>query len=398
MYRCLIIFSEATKTIQYMLYVAIFLVGFWVLISIYLLICSRKIKYLNAVEPRLAHEPSLAIVIAVRNEENDLAEALETMCELDYKNYRLIVVDDRSTDSTPVILSQFVKKYPNLTIIRIDELPPGWLGKNHALYRGYMASTEEWILFTDADIRYQPDTLKKAVQYCISNKLDHLTVLPNVHSRSSFFNSIMDTFKIMLEAKLKPWDTLNPKSKSYFGVGAFNLVKRKAYEKAGTHVRIALRPDDDLKLGQCIKMSGFKQEVLYGDKQLELEWYTSVRAFIKGLMKNTFSTVDYNFGKILLLCFLTFLFFVLPLPLLLFAGGAVEKMLAIVMVVFQVLLFVLKRGMHGVWWYALMIPVAGSIMIYIMLKSAVMTIQQGGIYWRDSFYSLEELKQQKGKL
>jgi hypothetical protein len=49
--------------------------------------------------------------------------------------------------------------------------------------------------------------------------------------------------------------------------------------------------------------------------------------------------------------------------------------------------------MRGVWWYALMMPVAGSIMIYIMWRSAILTLKQGGIYWRDSFYSLDELKQ-----
>lgn len=376
-----------------MLYIAIFLTLFWVSAALYLLINSGKIIYLNniVVSQPVPADP-LAVIIAVRNEENDLPQALESMCNLSYANYRLVVINDRSTDSTPEILAHFEKRYSHLTVIHIKELPAGWLGKNHALYKGYEHTTEDWMLFTDADIRYAPETLNKAMQYCLDQQLDHLTVLPDVKSRSVFFNSIMDTFKIMLTVKLRPWAARNPKSNAYFGVGAFNLVRRQAYEKAGTHKRIALRPDDDLKLGQCIKSSGLKQDVAYGDQLLSLEWYTSVKEFINGLMKNTFSTVNYNFPKVVLFCLATLFCFVIPLPLLLIAGGATERYLAIVMLLFQIALFVFTRGMRGVWWYALMMPVAGTIMVYIMWVSAVKTLRQGGIYWRDSFYSLAELK------
>lgn len=379
-----------------MLYTAIFLTVFWVLVTLYLLINCQRIPYLKSVAvSQHDNKPSLAIIIAVRNEENDLPEALESMCHLNYSNYRLVLINDRSTDRTPEILAQFEKKYPHLTVIHINELPKGWLGKNHALYRGYMATSEEWMLFTDADIRYAPDTLNKAIQYCIDQQLDHLTVMPDVKSRSSFFNSIMDTFKIMLVVKLKPWEASNPRSKSYIGVGAFNLVKRSAYEAAGTHKRIALRPDDDLKLAECIKSSGLKQDVAFGDNQLSLEWYTSVKEFVNGLMKNTFSTVDYNFPKVVVLCLLTLFVFVLPIPLLLIGGGPTERYLAMILVLFQIILFVFTRGLRGIWWYALMMPMAGSIMVYIMWVSAVRTIRQGGIYWRDSFYSLAELKKNR---
>ena len=376
-----------------MLYVATFYTVFWVAATLYLIINSNRIHYLKSVAiSKQDSWPSLAVIIAVRNEERDLAAALESLCHLSYTNYRLVVINDRSTDSTPVILADFEKKYSRLTVLHLTELPQGWLGKNHALYKGYEASSEEWMLFTDADIQYAPETLNKAIQYCINNRLDHLTALPYVHSRSAFFNSIMDTFKIMLMVKLRPWAVTNPRSKAYFGVGAFNLVRRVAYEKAGTHQRIALRPDDDLKLGECIKSSGLRQEVVFGDGLLSLEWYINVKEFINGLMKNTFSTVEYKVWKIVGACMGTLIVFVLPLPLLLIAGGAAERYLALVTVIAQILLFVYQRGMKGVWWYALMMPVAGCIMIYIMLKSAMLTIRQGGIYWRDSFYSLEELK------
>jgi glycosyltransferase involved in cell wall biosynthesis len=376
-----------------MIYAAITFTFIWVFISLYVVINSRRVKYLSGV-PALqgGSAPSLAIIVAVRNEEKDLPDALKSMCELDYPNYRLVVVNDRSTDGSAAVLKKFAQQYEHLTVIQVDELPAGWLGKNHALYKGYEGSPEEWLLFTDADIRYAPDTLRKAVHYAATRQLDHLPVLPDVNSRSGFFNSIMDTFKVMLDIRLRPWEVTNPRSKAFIGVGAFNLVRRSSYEAIGTHKAIALRPDDDLKLGQAFKLAGFRQEVLYGDGHIGLEWYSSVKEFIAGLMKNTFSTVDYKFPMVIAGCVSTFIVFVLPLPLLLGAGGPAERILAGVILLFQVILFLFKRGMRRVWWYALMIPVAGSIMIYIIWVSAVRTIRQGGIYWRDSFYPLSELR------
>jgi hypothetical protein len=106
----------------------------------------------------------------------------------------------------------------------------------------------------------------------------------------------MNTFALMLDIKLRPWDISDPSSKASMGVGAFNLVRREAYEKAGTHLAISLRPDDDLKLGERIKHAGFKQDIVYGENEVSLEWYTSLPQFINGLMKNMFSVSNYNAG------------------------------------------------------------------------------------------------------
>jgi glycosyltransferase involved in cell wall biosynthesis len=129
------------------------------------------------------------------------------------------------------------KANPGIQVITINELGPGWLGKNHALYQGYLQSSEEWLLFTDADILYNSQALKKAMNYALKHNLDHLTALAEITSRSSLFKSVMNTFAIMLEIKLKPWKVSDPSSNASIGVGAFNLVKRTAYEKAGTHYR-----------------------------------------------------------------------------------------------------------------------------------------------------------------
>jgi cellulose synthase/poly-beta-1,6-N-acetylglucosamine synthase-like glycosyltransferase len=361
----------------------------WIGMIIYLLLNLKKIKQVKN-QPLIETEPSLAIIIAVRNEEEDLENALQSVCNINYNNYRIIVVNDRSTDHTADILQGFTKRYPKLTVTTITTLPDGWLGKNNALYQGYLSSFEEWMLFTDADIVFHPDAINKALGYATRHQLDHLSILPEAISRSKLLNSVLATFGIMLMMNLKPWAAKNPKSKSFVGIGAFNLVRRDAYEKIGTHVRIKLRPDDDLKLGSIIKSAGLKQDALGGSGYVCLEWYKNMKEFTNGLLKNSFAFAGYSLAKSIGSTLMVLICFALPVPLMLIFGSTLIRIMALVVIVFQVIYMVTVRP--NKWWYALMIPFASFIMAYITIKSALITIRQGGIYWRDSFYSLDMLK------
>lgn len=369
--------------------------AFWFCFSVYLLVNSRRVAFLRDISPKLNNEPAVAIVIAVRNEEAEVERALRSVCKLDYRNKRIYVINDRSTDRTPGILAGMKLKYPELTLINIDDLPPGWLGKNHALYQGYLASEEEYMLFTDADVKFSPDSFTRAMACMTGRNLDHLAVLPEINSPSKGFSSIVDTFKLMLEFRQRPWAVRDPRSSASIGIGAFNLLRRTAYEAAGTHQAIRLRPDDDLKLGERVKAAGLRQDVLYGYGEVWLEWYSGIGEFIHGLMKNTFSVSDYRVWKALATAASVLLAFVLPIPALLIAGTPLHYLLMAGIILSQLPLYVVKRGMKGVWWYTFMVPAAGAVMTYIILRSAFLTLRQGGIYWRDSFYALDELKKNR---
>jgi glycosyltransferase involved in cell wall biosynthesis len=367
----------------------------WVAMGGYLIFSARKVKFLKDISPLPGLPgPTVAIIIAVRNEEAELETALNSVLHLDYRPVKIIVINDRSTDRTPEILSKMVWENPALLVITVTELPRGWLGKNHALYQGYLASSEEYLLFTDADVIFNRQALTKAMNYVVTGQIDHLAVLPEITSPSVLFRSVMNTFTIMLEMRQRPWDIPNPKSDASIGVGAFNLVKRTAYEKTGTHTAFSLRPDDDLKLGERVKAAGLRQDVVYGNFEISLAWYTSLAQFISGLMKNTFSISNYHWPTAMAMAMATLFVFVLPIPLALFAEPY-GPVLALVILAAQILIMIFKRGTSGIWWHALLIPFAGTIVVYIIVKSAYKTIRQGGIYWRDTFYPLSELKQQK---
>ncbi len=360
-----------------------------ILSTIYLLIGLSKLQQLSK-QPLIAEQPGVAVIIAVRNEEADLEKALQSVCNMNYQNYRIIVVNDRSTDRTAEILEGFKTRYPQLIMVTVTELPDGWLGKNNALYQGYLNSTEEWMLFTDADIKFHPDTLSRALNYAVSNQLDHLPILPEVISRSAILNSALATFAITLVMNLKPWDAKKPGRKGYAGIGAFNLIRRDAYEKIGTHITIRLRPDDDLQLGQKVKQAGLRQDVLTGIGYIKLEWYRSLRQFSNGLMKNAFSTADYNFGKTIASVTAVLIFIALPMPLMFIFGTTTIRLMAVTVLLFHMIYMVLVPP--NKWWYALMIPFSGLLLAFTFLRAAIVNLKQGGIYWRDSFYSLDMLR------
>jgi hypothetical protein len=173
-------------------------------------------------------------------------------------------------------------------------------------------------------------------------------------------------------------------------LGHSNLVRRTAYEKIGTHVRIKLRPDDDLQLGQMIKKEGLRQDVLAGKGYICLEWYKSLAELGRGVQKNSFAIANYNIAQAVINVLNMLLTVGLPMPLMFIFGTPAIRIMAAVMLVFHIIYMMIIPP--NKWWYAFMIPFSGFFLAWHFLKATVLTLVRGGIYWRDSFYSLKMLK------
>lgn len=371
----------------------IFVLLAWLAITVYVMVNSRKIGYLKAVAYNTRQPlPEVALIIPIRNEEKSLRQALTTLAALDYPNYRVLLMNDGSTDNSAAIIQEFAQTFPHISCCHLDTLPGGWIGKSHALYNGYRQSTEPWLLFTDADVRFEKDSLTKAIQYCLQTGTRHLTILPHICSRSTMVNCVNSFFQLLMHLRYRPWATADASSSAYMGMGAFNLVHRAAYEAIGTHARFALHPNDDLKLGECIKMAGYSQHVLYGQGAIQYEWYRSLEDFINGLTKNAFSSVRYNVALALMSIVGSVLFFVLPVPLMLLSGNGVLQGIGVALLCVQAVLLAWRKGADGRWWYALLMPLSALVIAFIMLRSAMETLYHNGVYWSERFYKLSELK------
>ncbi len=359
---------------------------------------ARSIRFLAAQPPGSGPLPRVSIVIPARNEERNVEEALQSVLALDYDNLEIDVVNDRSTDSTGAILDRMAAANPRVRVVHIRELPPGWLGKNHALELGGRKATGDYLLFTDADIVMEPTALRRAVGAMEADglgHLDHLAVAPEIERRSLLFEMFIGVFSLFFSLYVKPWKVRDPKTPNHVGIGAFNLVRASAWRAVGGHQRIAMRPDDDLKLGKLLKTSGFRQEMMFGLGMLRVEWYRSVRELIQGLMKNAFPGVDYRLSVVVSSTLGQLTFFVWPVLALFVTSGPAQWLnLASLAVLFT--LCWLNAPLAGVRrWHGVGFPIATLLFLYILWRSTLTILWNGGIDWRGTHYPLAELKANK---
>lgn len=336
--------------------------------------------------------PTVSILFAARDEAAKLPQALPTLLAQDYPRYEVIGVNDRSRDATPQILDEFARTHKNLKVVHLSELPAGWLGKPHALAEGYKHASGDWLVFTDADVRFAPDLLRRALAVARNKGWDHLSCVP-------FFDLIgfweKTAFNWWLPGGflgLEPWRVSDPQSRRYFGAGAFQLLRRSVYEAIGTHRRLALEMVDDLKLGKLVKHGGFRSGVALPEEKLRLRYEEGLSNVIRAFTKNAFAGADYHLGFVAALVVATVAMSIAPFLALIFLSGLPRLVGGIaVAAAFSSNAWVARKaGLSA--FYALTQPLGAAIFIYIGLRSAIVTLWQGGVVWRDTFYPLEELR------
>ena len=339
--------------------------------------------------------PKVSVLIPARNEERNIREALQSVLQQDYPDLEFIVVNDRSTDRTGAILSEIAVADPRLRVIEITELPSGWLGKNFALFRASEEARGELLLFMDADIVMDASAISRAVRYCSERHLDHLAIMPAVIMPGVLLRMFTSSFGIFFAAYARPWKAKDPKSKAYIGIGAFNMVRATAYRAAGTHRAIAMRPDDDMKLGKLLKRQGYRQEMVVGAPLLSVEWYASLREVIDGLMKNTFAGVEYSVSASIASGIVIFAMHVWPFVALLITHGLLWW-LNLAIVLGLLVGIAASNRYHGLpSWYSIGHPLCSVLFVYILWKSTAITLWNDGIRWRGTHYPLALLKANK---
>lgn len=365
----------------------------WILQAIDLAIGVPQILSVDEIPPLAdADCPAVSLIFAARDEAEKLGAALDTLLALDYPRLEIIAVDDRSADSTPQILEAAAARNPRLKIIRIDELPAGWLGKPHAMQKAYEKSAGEWLVFTDADVHFAPDVLRRAMALATRQRWDHLTLLVNVEMVGAGEKILLTFFSMSVLLAAKPWRVSNPSSRFYAGVGAFQAVRRSAYEAAGTHRRLAMEVVDDMKLGKLLKQSGARSGVAKAVKAISVRWHSGVANIVRGTTKNFFAAFNFKIWLTCLHLAALVLFFIFPWIALPFAHGwpLAFAIAATAIPVIAEAGTALDFGLSPL--YALTVPIGALIFGWMVLRSMIITLRQGGITWRDTFYPLKELK------
>lgn len=336
--------------------------------------------------------PRVSIIVAARDEAPRIESALHSLFAQCYPSFEVIAVDDRSTDDTGAILERVQREDVRLRVLHVDAVPEGWLGKNHALHRGAEVATGELLLFADADVHLDPTALSRAVRVMRESMADHLTVIPELIAPTRLTRLVVEYFWLSYQLYTRPWKVHDPRSTAHAGVGAFNLVRASVYRRIGGHSAIALRPDDDIKLGKLVKLRGGRQRALLGVGLVRVEWYPTVRAFVRGMRKNSFATLDYNIPKLVGALVGGAVLQLWPFAALLVTTGPLLALYAATVLLLIAPLAISMRRDGAPAWLAIGYPIAAAVMLYAMAGSAAAALRHGGIEWRGTRYPLDALR------
>ena len=378
---------------QVLFWLAAFTALFLAAVTVELVRGGRTMVFLQDVEP-LPDEalPFVSIVVPARNEERNIEVALRSVLAQRLPRVEVIVVDDRSTDATGAILERMAAEIPALKVVHVAELPAGWLGKNHALELGARQARGELLLFTDADVVMVPDTVRLAASHLAREGYDHVTLGPHVDMPGVLLKTFGVVFGLMFSYFTRPWRVRDPHSPHHVGVGAFNLIRADAYRRIGTHRAIAMRPDDDVKLGKLVKKNGFRQDFVVGSAMVSVEWYATVREAINGLRKNGFAGLDYRVSMVVLATLVLLAIFIAPFIAVFFTVGWTQLLYAaaVALILFQFAGMAWQQKVPV--WYGVLFPVASAMIIVVMWNATLYALRHRGIEWRGTHYPLDELR------
>jgi glycosyltransferase involved in cell wall biosynthesis len=341
------------------------------------------------------NNPRISIIVPARNESEAVEDALTRLLTLDYDNYEVIAVNDRSTDGTGVIMDRVAASPAargRLKIVHITELPPGWLGKPHAMWSAASQTTGDWLLFTDADVLFKPDVIRRAVAYAQAEPTDHVVLFPKMIMKGAGERMMIAFFQTLFVFGHRPWKVADPRTKDHIGVGAFNLIRRSAYEKVGTYERLRLEVLDDMKMGKLLKKAGFAQRNVFGDDLISIYWAKGTMGVVNNLTKNFYAVLSYQWPRAVLSCIALAILNWGPFAGTVFVHGWARLPYAVALAsMFLIYVGMSSRSAIQPYYFVLH-PISTLLFCYAVMRSTVLTVHQGGLVWRGTFYALEELK------
>ena len=341
-------------------------------------------------------EPRVTIIVPARNEEEHIRETLTRLLALDYSNYEIIAVNDRSTERTGQIMDEVQcgagARATRLKVIHISKLPSGWLGKTHAMWSATQQATGDWLLFTDADVLFKPDSVRRAVAYAEAEKADHVVLFPRMIMKRPGERMMIAFFQALFVFGHRPWKVADPDARDHMGVGAFNMVRRSVYDAVGTYKALRMEVLDDMKLGKVVKNAGYAQRNVFGEDLISIHWAKGAFGIVNNLTKNFFAVLSFQWWRTV--ASLVGLGFLNLGPFLgvWLAHGWVRALYGIALGS----IFLIYCGMSARSavppYYFLLHPISTSLFMYTLLWSMFVTIRNDGIVWRGTKYALEDLR------
>jgi cellulose synthase/poly-beta-1,6-N-acetylglucosamine synthase-like glycosyltransferase len=388
----------------------------WLYFLIYTIISFRRLPKLESMNQQDAitdKYPKVSVILPARNEEKYIAKCLDSLLKQSYPNFEIVAINDSSSDRTDEIIQRcHILNSKVVVAINAEPKPEeGWIGKNWACYQGYLNSTGEILLFTDADTVHSISTISSAVTYLIKQNLDALTAIPRILSEKDICIKI--TLPLLWTLSYTKYSALranNPKNKMGFFFGSFFIITRRTYEAVGTHKAVKSEIVEDGALGRKVKEEEFKLKVVRGERNVEAIWARDFSTLWDGLRRLMIPLYHRERTNALLMTISSFLLLLLPflaLPFLLlfstttlfFVDGnysiSVNDYLLLVDIATIGLLFSTsaiqsKYTLFQNMLYSLGSPVAGVIVFFAFISSILDTTKKKAVSWKDRQYIINK--------
>ena len=343
--------------------------------------------------------PKVSVIVPAKNEEKNITNVLSHLFRQNYKNFEIIVVDDRSNDRTPLLLDNFKKLSPvPFKIVRIEKLPDGWTGKNYAMTTGAKAAEGDWLLFTDADTTHSPESISTAVFCAIQEKIDLLTLAPEVESHSFWEKTVQPLAVSSLALWFQPHNVNGSKHGVTLANGQYLLIRKLVYEKVGGNESVKNEVVEDVALAKKLRTEGFIVQFLNGTRIYSTRMYSTLEEIKTGWTRIFTHLFNKNIPAILHKIFLFLFFSLFP-----FAVLAIEKLFFVTRSAhFNPVLFVLSAGVC-LWiilirfmgnkllktnpWFAFLHPLGSVVMVWILSACIGRIIFNKPSAWRGDRYN-----------
>ena len=332
--------------------------------------------------------PRLSVIIPARNEERRIEQTIRALLAQTYRNFEIVVVDDRSTDRTPQILASLAD--PRLRIVGGEEPAAGWLGKPAALHLGSRHATGELLLFIDADIIYAPQGIAAAVQMYRRAGVSMLALLPHIEMRGFWENVAMPMLATTVYSFLPLWFS-NRTRFSLLGIGGGtgNMIARADYDAIGGHDALKDAVIDDVALARLVRRRGRRSVAVRAEDFVSVRMYHGGREIAQGFTKNVFVVLGRSYVATIVLAILGQIFHVWPYFLAL-AGDVLGIIIVALITTTRLILFTALRYplLSALFAHPLMV----LFWTWISFRSAWITGVKRQLPWRGRTYDATEAR------
>src|SRR5262249_20126628 len=228
----------------------------------------------------------VTVLMPAKDEGEGVRTSIERILALDYRHLALITIDDRSSDQTGTIMEEFARAHPDrMKVIHIPPggLPTGWLGKCNALHNATAQVSTDWILFIDADVKVEPDSLAAVLALAVGRGYDAVSIMTRLECEGFWEELILPLTAASVGAITLMSMTNEDKRKHIaFANGQFFLIRRAAYEKVGGHDPVRDTITQDVALMRLLKKNDFRVRLYYGRDFASTRMHTTWRQLFNG--------------------------------------------------------------------------------------------------------------------